>query len=132
MALKAGHCTGCQKPVWRSVAQQKDAHGKPAGTEHILWPHPTSMYAKLKTDTGHAPGIAYCPDCAPAIGEQCPAVDNLEVCGYESAKARYAFWYSDGYGAFLRSYLADAMFLDAAAVADMLALWERDRATISA
>jgi hypothetical protein len=127
LGLRAGHCTACGECLWRSARLQKDAWGLPAGQVFLLWPRPDSVYAKVETPSGYAPGIAYCRPCAPRIGEPGPILDGAPVIGYEPALERYVDWWAPDRDAFYRAYLGDALFLDAVQIEELLKLWETDR-----
>lgn len=126
--IRAGYCTGCGDKVWRFATLQRDAWGLAAGTEFLLWPKPDSLYAKVETPTGYAPGIAYCANCAPPAGAPGPILDGAPVVGYESALERYSDWYQPIRQPFYAAWLRDALFLEGVEIDRLLALWEKDRA----
>jgi hypothetical protein len=109
------------------VAQRDDARaGIAAGTEFILWPQPDSLYARLETATGYAPGVAFCGACAPAVGE--PALEGLgPVIAYDTAHERYASWFTEAWGVFRRAWLRDALSLEPAQIDALMGQWESDR-----
>jgi hypothetical protein len=125
---RAGHCTACGALVWRTAvaAREDKSSGIRAGQMFILWPNPTSMYARVETPTGEAPGIAFCAKCAPPIGD--PALVDLgPVLRYETARGRYAAWYADDRETFYRAWLRDALSLKAAQIKALIQQWNADR-----
>ena len=100
--------------------------GIQAGRTFILWPLPDSLYAKVKTDTGWAPGIAYCPDCAPEIGQPGPILEGSPIIGYEKALERYAKWFEPACRVFYSDWLAQAMGYGETDVNAFLELWDKD------
>jgi len=125
-ACKAGHCTGCGQLIWRTATAARDNGAVTAGQSFLLWPKPDSLYAQLQTDTGHAPGVAYCRQCAPAPGE-------FALEGYgatirlEGAHERYASWYAPERETFYRAWLQDALSLEPNQVNDLMSTWHEDR-----
>lgn len=126
--LTAGQCADCNKPTWVSTQLQKNAYGLPAGHNFLLWPKPDSLYARVDTPMGPGPGIGYCGACAPEIGQPCIAVQNYIINSYESAKSRYAHWYTEKFGDFLKTWLKDGVFHEPGEIDKIMAEWERDRA----
>ena len=105
-------CTYCDKLVWRTATAKLDSPSSNihAGQVFPLWPDPASKYAILSSDSGVAPGIAFCPSCAPKIGE--PALDGYgPILGYETALNRYCAWYAPERELFYRTWLQDALYL---------------------
>jgi len=119
VTLTAGACTACDGPTWRRAAHAK------TGVVTILWPDPTTVYACVATVNGLAPGIGYHAGCAPALGGACG--DLGEIVGYEPAVARYGVWFTEGYGVFLKAWLADHLQLGDIAIARAVAQWDEDR-----
>lgn len=122
--VKAGHCAGCARPVWRTTVQQVDRNGAVAGTPLLLWPMPDSLYSQEWTPTGHTVGIAWCAACAPEIGS--PGATGEAVIGYESARSRYAAWFAEDRRDFLRAHLSDQVGLDETERDRWLAQWDAD------
>lgn len=127
LGIASGHCTACGKLIWRSATLQRGAWGLEPGHRFILWPRPDSVYARVETPSGHAPGIAYCRDCAPPIGTPGPVKGLGVIIGYDASYERYQNWFADERGAFWRTWLADAVFLEQAEIDRLLATWEQDR-----
>ena len=120
-------CTYCDKKIWATAeAKLNDPQsGIVAGMVFPLWPRPDSVYARLETSTGYAPGIAFCEACAPAVGQ--PALAGFgPVVGYEAAKARYSTWYSETRETFLRAWLRDALSWPEHEIEDLVADWQKD------
>lgn len=120
-------CTYCDRKIWATAeAKLNDPQsGIRAGQSFPLWPRPDSVYARLETSTGYAPGIAFCPTCAPSVGEQ--ALEGMgAVVGYEGAKDRYASWYSEARETFLRAWLQDALAWSAPEIEVLIADWQKD------
>ena len=127
MAIKAGHCTGCNNLVWRVAVAQKDWGDTKAGETYILWPLPESLYAVLQDgDDNQMVGIAYCPACAPSVGTDGPFPDH-PVLRYERALERYENWYTPGREKFYRAWLQDQLFLEPAMIETLMTQWEQDR-----
>jgi hypothetical protein len=127
--LHAGYCTGCDKPVWaRAWAQREEPSQRiKAGQEFILWPRPDSVYAVLETSTGEAPGIAFCPECAPALGTP-DIVEGLgPVMRLEGAKDRYVDWFAANRELFLRTWLKDALNYEPGFIEFVMDNWHQDR-----
>lgn len=125
MTVKGGHCTGCGALVWRTVVQQRDLNGATSGQVLLLWPRPESLYSQEWTPTGHTVGIAWCPACAPDLGQ--PGATGEAVIGYETARDRYAVWFTDETREYLRAHLVDQVGLDEAERDRVLAQWDADR-----
>ena len=129
--LRAGYCAACGTLCWRTATAQKDHDGTKAGEVFLLWPKPESVYAKVQTPTGYAPGIAYCPSCAPAIGA--PFVGTVgipegsPVIGYETAHTRYTAWYDGTQEPFYRAWLHDHLYLEPFDVNRLMVQWDQDR-----
>jgi hypothetical protein len=123
--VKAGHCTACEKPIWKIVEHPY------TGAKIPLWPRKDSMYVQCWTPSGYAPGIGYCPACCPDLGSAGPREDLGPVIGYETARGRYQKWYTDQHGEFLRAWLRDAMgdrpFFDDVEIERIMQEWERER-----
>ena len=120
-------CTYCDRPIWRTVmAQRADAgSGIRAGQIFPVWPAPESVYAVLATSTGYAPGVGFCPQCAPKVGEQ--ALEGYgPVVGYDTAQSRYAAWYAPEKELFLRAWLRDALSYGGPEVDRIIAMWSKD------
>lgn len=127
--IRAGHCTACGEPTWRIGTAQRANGQIRAGSRHLLWPDPASIYVQTWTPTGHTVGIGYCAACSPAVGDLGPPeVGSAPVVGHEAAKARYADWYSEQKGVFFRAWLADGLGYDGAARDALMQQWEVDRA----
>jgi len=93
MTLHAGHCTTCDTPIWRTVT-----HGR-TGQVEILYPRPDSVYARVRYGAGVTPGVGYCAQHVPPLGD--------DVVGLDTAANRYAFWFTPAFGAHLRAWLED-------------------------
>lgn len=122
--LKAGTCTTCRGPIWRSVPHPI------SGEPMLLWPDPTSVYATYgMAPDGLVPGIGYCKDCAPAVGDAPPdflvaEVPSISTVRYvDTAGARYRDWYTDTRGVFMEAWLRE-QHIDPGPV---LAQWQADR-----
>lgn len=125
-ACKAGHCTGCGQLIWRTATAARDNGTIQAGQEFLLWPRPDSLYARLETSSGHAPGVAFCRSCAPETGES--AVEGFgPVIRLERAHERYASWYAPERETFYRAWLQDALSLEPSQVNEIIAEWHADR-----
>jgi hypothetical protein len=138
--VRAGYCAACEVPIWKIVAHPV------TGAPILLWPRPDSVYAKLGTATGWAPGVGYCTACCPPVG----ALTSLAtwapvngvlvpvslgaVVGHETAGSRYRAWYSDHHGEFLRNWLRDGNgeghFFNEVEIEAVMAEWEQDRAAV--
>jgi hypothetical protein len=128
--VRSGHCSDCQRLVWRTAIAQRDTpDGTKAGEVFLLWPRPESLYAKVRTPEGFAPGIAYCPECAPQIGQPGPVFDGAPVIGYETAYGRYTAWYADEKREFWQAWLHDHLSLTGSEVSAYLDQWEKDRSS---
>jgi hypothetical protein len=127
LGICAGHCTLCGKLIWRTAELQREAWGLKPGHTFLLWPEPASLYAVLAVPTGFAPGIAYCRGCAPPLLSPGPALDGAPIQLYETAYDRYTDWYTDRRGEFWRAWLADALYLEDAAIKRLMTIWEMDR-----
>ena len=123
----AGKCTACGAQVWRqAMAVRNNGPRIKAGDVSILWPDPTSVYAKVEADNGFAPGIAFCERHIPAIGQE--VLEGYgPVVEIETAHTRYASWYSDDHGRFRRLWLRDAYGYDQPAIDQLMSVWEQDR-----
>ena len=130
----AGHCCDCGEVIWRTVEH-------PTLGRTILWPDPSSVYAKVWSDIGVAVGIGYCADCCPNLGTDAHPGIRVEsrvgkapvqrhacsvVIGHETAARRYAYWYTPGYGEWLRAWLAQECRLPEAEVAQKMDQWLAD------
>ena len=124
--IRAGYCTACGGALWRVGSLQRSAWGKQAGEQYLLWPKPDSLYAREETSSGWAPGLAYCRDCAPAIGSAGPAFGG-PILNFETAYDRYSDWYSAARFDFWPSWLKDGLFYDAPGIAGLMETWEKDR-----
>ena len=125
--LTVGHCSSCNALIWRTAIQQRKINGVEPDTVILLWPQPSSLYAQTWTPDGHAVGIAYCQTCAPEIGAPGPEGFGA-IIGYETAKDRYARWYTDEWGDWLRAHLRDQIGYDDEGATAITMLWECDRA----
>src|SRR3990167_6403220 len=129
--LRAGYCAAFGTLCWRTATAQKDHDGTKAGEVFLLWPNPTSVYAKVRTPTGRAVGIAYCSPCAPQIGA--PFVGTVgipegwPVIGYETAHTRYTAWFDVTQEAFYRAWLRDHLCLEPPDVDSLMVQWNLDR-----
>lgn len=122
------YCPNCKCETWVFVTHPRSGHRIP------LWPTPTSVTPLHWTPEGWAPHGSFCADCCPEIGAgACEHVRAAHpeaggVVGHEPARARYAKWYTDGYGMWLRTWLSDELRLDEPEWNALLAQWEADRA----
>lgn len=132
--MKAGHCTACQGQCWRGLI-------RPDTQEWVhLFPEPTSMYAVLQTPEGLAVGLAYHAACAPKIGDAGPSVlangrslGPTTVVRLDPAPARYTYWFSPGFGTWLRAWtrqLAMEFRVPVEQYDALLVQWEQDRAQV--
>ena len=130
--IRAGTCTACGQVVWRSAQSSKDWNAVPAGTTYLLWPRPDSLYAQVETETGWAPGIAYCARCAPPVGTPFleTALAGRPILRYEKAGDRYAAWYAEEKRSFYAAWLTDQLWLEPAEVVALLHTWDEDRREI--
>jgi hypothetical protein len=128
VTVRAGHCTDCGRLIWRAATAARDdlRSGIKAGTQYILWPDPTSLYARLETSTGYAPGVAFCRQCAPEPGTHVLDGFGPVIC-LESAHERYAAWYTENWGAVRRAWLRDALSLEPAQIDALMGEWNADR-----
>ena len=135
--IKQGRCLHCDTPIWRSAPQPNTSEPL------LLWPMPDSVYAGIrhtatvegKTESGHiAVGIGFCAAHAPSVGDLPHAglrgeiPDAIEVVEVETAKSRYAHWFSPGFGEWLRAHARDHLKMDGVAIDKLMAQWEADRA----
>lgn len=126
VACRAGHCTACGKLIWRAALAARDnGPNIRGGQQFILWPDPTSVYARLETETGHAPGIAFCAEHKPAAGDHVLAGFG-PVVGLDTAHQRYAAWYNTSREHFYRAWLRDALTLEPAPIEAIIAQWKAD------
>ena len=143
--LRPGVCYSCQHLVWRVAiaARSIESQNITAGQPFLLWPLPESLYARLRTDSGSAPGITFCPDCAPEIGSYLvvlvvpmnptgvpmrePYTVSGPVIGLDSALSRYSDWYAPERESFWRSWLKDALSLESAEITALMVAWNEDR-----
>lgn len=129
MKIQSGRCTKCGELNWRSAkaARNLPDQGIRANQAFILWPRPDTVYAALETPTGYAPGINFCLACAPQPGET--VLDGFgPVLHLESARSRYAAWFTENWGSVRRLWLKDALNLESAQVDAIMAQWSLDRA----
>jgi len=128
MNVRAGHCTDCGKLIWSAAKAARDdvRSGIHAGQQFILWPRPDSLYAQLETPSGYAPGIAFCRTCAPAPGDVVLR-EFGPVLKLESAKERYAAWFTEQWGAVRRAWLRDALSLEPEQIDSIMNEWSQDR-----
>ena len=125
--IKAGHCSSCSAPIWRTATAQRKDEGQEPGDIVLLWPLPSSLYAQTWTPTGYTVGIGYCEECAPDLGAPGPPeVGSGAIIGYERARGRYQDWRSEQYGEFLRCWLVDALGYDEAGRDAVMTTWEQD------
>jgi hypothetical protein len=131
--MKAGRCALCDAPIWRT------AHDPSLAADILLWPMPDSVYLGVRhagtdsrgrpTNSAIAVGIGSCFKCAPALGSPTSIIPNaIEVVEIEGAKARYAHWYTPGFGEWLRAHARDHLKMDGVAIGKLMAQWEADRA----
>lgn len=132
IAVKAGHCLRCDAKIWRSATDWQ-------GTEIILWPAPLSRYVAVLTARDAkgqrhlTPGIGYCVTCCPPVGGEPPAellaaVPNCTtVAEIELPAARYAAWFTSGFGDWLRAHAKDQLKMDDGAIEKLMRQWETDR-----
>lgn len=127
--LRAGYCTACGTLCWRTAVAQKDHDGTKAGEVFLLWPKPDSCYAKVETETGYAPGVAYCARCAPPVGGVCAeqVLFQRPILGYEKALERYSAWYTPEKEEFYRAWLHDHLYLEPAAIETLMIQWHHDQ-----
>src|SRR5262245_4721695 len=127
--IRAGHCTACGDKVWRTAVAQVDKDGQKAGDVVLLWPDPTSLYAWIETPDGHAPGVAFCAECVDQ--DVLPDPDyGYKVLKFDTAGDRYRHWFTEGYGVFLRAWLADHLKLDDVDIVNLSTQWNRDRSQV--
>lgn len=132
-AMKAGHCLKCNAQIWRIATDWQ-------GGEIILWPSPLSRYVAVLTARDAegkrhlTPGIGYCAPCCPPVGgippeELLAAVPNCTtVAEIEMAHARYAQWFTPGFGEWLKAHAKDQLKMEEGAITRLMDQWERDRA----
>jgi hypothetical protein len=122
----AGHCTACGRLIWRTATAARDRDGVRAGQLFLLWPLPESVYARLATDTGSAPGVAFCLSCIPRLGER--ALEGFgPVMGLDTAHSRYSDWFSEGRDIFYRAWLSEVLSLEPLQIEVLMAQWAQDR-----
>lgn len=125
-APTAGRCIDCGALVWRSVRHPVEA------STIILWPNPTTLYARVQCDVGTIVGICHCADCRPVVGASCHTdvqmlrPDATVVTGIDTAWDRYAYWFTKTYGEWLRAWLGDELHLDEPEKDALLAQWAED------
>lgn len=129
--MQQGRCAACGTYTWRTVVAQKKNGDTEPGEVFIVWPIPTSVYAQTHVatdgpDTSHTAGIGYCTPCAPEFGAM---TEHGPIIGYETAKARYAAWYADAHGEWLRAWCRDHISYDDVQISATMRAWERDRTT---
>ena len=145
MTLKPGRCLGCEALIWRIGVQQKEANDVRAGTEVLLWPIPTTRFARVKAKQENGDeqifvGIPLCPKCfaaRPHTGGREPIALLRDVLGlwktptgeieWESAWERYAAWYAEGREAFYRAWLSDQLLYEETDVERLMRQWQDDR-----
>lgn len=123
---KAGFCTDCGARTWRYGTFQREYMQVPAGTEVILWPVPSSVYARVQDGENVGVGIGFCGGCAPAPGTVVLAGFG-PVVSYETARERYKDWFTDYKGMFYRTWLRDTLSYEPAQVAALMNVWKADR-----
>ena len=130
-------CRTCGVAIWRTVLHPKLG-------EQILWPDPTALFARVWAGEGPAVGLGFCARCAPALGKD--AADDIIqaistanghpvatltplaiVMDYEEARVRYAARMSDGYGQWLRAWLAQECGLGEVEITAIMGQWRADR-----
>ena len=126
MRLKAGHCTDCGTPIWRTVQHPRTDESM------LLYPDPTSRYARVRVGERESPGIGYCAACCPTVGDWGPdlAAGPSIVTAVDAAPRRYQAWFTPAWGAHFRAWLRDHLDLPEPAYDALVAQWEHDRATI--
>lgn len=85
----------------------------------MLYPLPTSVYARVRNGPGVSPGVGYCAQHVPPIGG--------DVVGLDAAGLRYAAWFTPAWGLHFASWLADHMELPEHERDALVAQWEKDR-----
>ena len=130
--MRAGHCTGCDRCLWRSIAL-------PDGRVKLLWPEPGAMFAVIPHPSEHPGGaeirgVAYCAACAPPIGAPAPEAVYIQVpdatiiTRYQSAQERHGECFTPSYRAFLAAWIPEETKADPAA---WLAAWDADHAMLA-
>ena len=129
----AGYCAGCDTPTWRRLTHPVSGH------RVLLWPKPDTIFAYLQALDW--PGVDsvwqdYCPACCPEVGAL-PARAVVEengiprasgACiGHRTAHDKYAFHFSDRYGAWLATHLVDGYGVSEGEARALLDQWARDR-----
>jgi hypothetical protein len=129
---RPGRCTrpDCGKVIWRTATARRNmGRSIKAGMTTILWPDPSSVYARLETPTGYAPGVAFCAEHEPAIGDT--VLDGYgPVIQIDSAHDRYGAWFTAEWGFARRLWLRDAFSYTPQEVDQLMAQWEADRPLI--
>ena len=127
----AGRCLECGTLVWRSVP-----HPTESLTTIVLWPDPSTRYVRVKVPAGEIVGLCYCANCCPAVGAPCHSdtqlirPDATVVVGVETAKERYAYWYTKTYGDWLKAWLSEELHLDEPECQRCVAQWDADSAQV--
>lgn len=125
-ACRAGHCTDCGKLIWRyATASRDNGPAIRAGQRFILWPEPSSAYARLETENGYAAGVAFCGEHVPALGENV-LYGYGPVIAIESARERYHDRFEPVKELFLRAWLRDALILEPAEIETLVNQWKVD------
>jgi hypothetical protein len=118
MALHAGHCSTCDAEIFRFIA-----HGR-TGERIMLHPMPASVYARLRHPSGGVtPGVGFCVAHMPTVGTD--GVVSLDTAG-----RRYAYWFTEAFGAHLRAWLQDHCELAEHALEAVMVQWDEDRKAV--
>lgn len=128
---RAGFCDGCDAPTWHFVTHPRYGH------EILLWPKPATLFAYLLTPDGPGHDVFrdYCPACCPAFGETprrvIAEVDGVPVAttaciDHVTAQQKYAFHFSELYGAWLAAWLTDHLALPDDERDRLMTQWESD------
>ena len=133
--MKPAHCAACDTLRWRVAVQQVDRNDATAGQVIGLWPKPDTVFASFATETGMTSPIAFCPSCAPALGDLAPGVitaggEPVETGGCVSltaAKQRHDVCFTTEHGEWLRAHLCDQIGLSASERDAIMEQWAKDR-----
>ena len=137
MPTDAKSCRTCGVAIWRTIVHPKLG-------EQLLWPNPTALFGRVWAGEGPAVGLGYCADCAPPLGHDADltliqAISTANgspvsalaqraiMMGYEDARSRYSYRMSDGYGQWLKAWLAQECGFGEVQIDAIMDQWRADR-----
>jgi hypothetical protein len=134
--IRQGRCLHCDTLIWRSAWQPNSPEPL------LLWPMPDSVYAGIRhrsvdslgraTVSAIAVGIGFCGPDAPRVGDvphpnlAADLPGAIEVVEVETAKERYAHWFTPGFGEWLRAHARDYLKMDGVAIDKLMEQWKGD------